>query len=132
MLTGGCYCGAVRYQAEGEPFERAVCWCEMCRRTSGAPGLAWFSVREGDFRWTAGTPVRFASSPEAEREFCGACGTQLTFRRHDEAGRVDLTTGSLDDPEAAPPVEQIWLRSRPTWAGRMGELPGQPTDDAHS
>lgn len=139
MLTGGCFCGDVRYQAEGKPFERALCHCAMCRGTTGAPAVAWFSVTIAEFRYLAGEPVRFASSPEAEREFCGRCGTQLTFRHADYAGsRIDVTTGSLDDREGAAPVEQIYVRSRPSWMVRLSDLPGDldrrppGSQDSHS
>jgi hypothetical protein len=131
VLTGGCFCGAVRYEADGEPFERAVCWCEICRRTTGGIAVAWFTVRPGELRFTQGAPTVYASSHEAERGFCPSCGTQLTFRRHDYGDRVDVATGSLDDVEAAPPVEQIWTTSRPRWAGDLSALPGNPTDSAH-
>ena len=43
MLAGGCYCGAVRYETRGEPIERALCHCSICRATTGAPAVvgAW-------------------------------------------------------------------------------------------
>ena len=44
MLTGGCFCGRVRYEARGPAFNRTSCHCSICRRTSGAPFVAWFSV----------------------------------------------------------------------------------------
>jgi len=103
----------------------------MCRRTSGGLAIAWFTVRPGEVRFTQGAPALFASSDEAERGFCPSCGTQLTFRRHDYGDRIDLTTGSLDDPELAAPVEQIWTSSRPSWAGALHALPEQPRDSAH-
>ena len=130
-LTGGCACGAVRYAAEGEPTERALCHCTLCRATTGAPAVAWFTVPTDVFRYTAGAPRSYASTPEAVREFCGTCGTQLTFARHDYGGRrIDVTTASLDDPERAPPREHIWTRSRLSWMTALGDLPEQPTDNA--
>jgi len=122
VLTGGCHCGALRYQAEGEPFERALCHCELCRRTTGAPAVAWFTVRESGFRLT-GEPVRYASSEHAERGFCGRCGTQITFRDAAYGDRIDITTASLDDPDAVPPAEQIWVRSRLGWMADAHALP---------
>lgn len=122
MLTGGCHCGAVRYEAGGEPFERALCHCELCRKTTGAPAVAWFTVHESDLTLT-GQMVRYASSDHAERGFCGRCGTQITFRDAAYDNRIDLTTASLDDPEAAPPVEQIWVRSRLRWMAEAHALP---------
>lgn len=122
MLTGGCHCGSVRYETADRPFERALCHCELCRRTTGAPAVAWFTVRESTLRLT-GEPTSYASSEHAVRTFCGRCGTQITFKDAGYGDRIDLTTASLDDPEAAPPVEQIWVRSRLRWMADSHSLP---------
>jgi hypothetical protein len=122
MLTGGCHCGSVRYETADAPFERALCHCELCRRTTGAPAVAWFTVRESTLRLT-GEPASHASSEHAVRTFCGRCGTQITFKDAAYGDRIDLTTASLDDPEAAPPVEQIWVKSRLPWMAAAHSLP---------
>lgn len=128
-LLGGCACGAIRYEADGPPTERALCHCTLCRGTTGAPAVAWFTVPTERFRYTRGDPRAYASSPQAVREFCPACGTQLTFVHQDYEGRrIDLTTGSLDDPDLAPPVEHIWTRSRPRWWSALPTLPEHDTD----
>ena len=59
-LTGGCYCGAVRYEVTGQRFDQTLCHCAICRRTTGAPVVAWLSVRPDDFRLTAGAPTAFS------------------------------------------------------------------------
>ena len=81
MLKGGCYCGAIRYEARGTPFNESICHCSICRRTAGAPFVAWFSVKRSDFRLVQGSPVAFQSTSKAVRKFCGACGTQLRAAR---------------------------------------------------
>jgi hypothetical protein len=48
MLTGGCFCGDIRYAVTGSPFHPTNCHCSICRRTTGAPFVAWFSVRTDD------------------------------------------------------------------------------------
>lgn len=113
----------LRRGARGEPFERALCHCTLCRATTGAPAVAWFTVLRSDFAYARGRPLRFASSAEAVREFCGRCGAQLTFAHRDYGDRVDITTASLDDPAAAPPVEQIYARSRLPWMANLDALP---------
>jgi hypothetical protein len=99
MLKGGCFCGKVRYEAAGTPFHAGNCHCSMCRRTTGAPFVAWFTVRRGDFRFVAGAPTRFRSSAHAARSFCSACGTQLAFESDLYPDETDVTTCSLDEPE---------------------------------
>jgi hypothetical protein len=127
MLKGGCYCGAVRYEAAGTPFNETSCHCTICRGTTGAPFVAWFSVRREDFRFVAGTPTRFASTEKAFRSFCGHCGTQLTFESRDTPSEIDISTASLDHPEAVPPREHIWTRSRLSWIRLADGLPEHRT-----
>ncbi len=130
MLTGGCHCGAVRYEAAGEPVERALCHCTDCQKTTGAPALAWFTVATDGFRFTQGSPTTYASSSQAERTFCGRCGTQLTFAHRGYNGeRLDITTASLDDPAAVPPREHIWTRSRIPWMTALDGLPERTMAD---
>jgi hypothetical protein len=122
MLTGGCYCGKVRYEAAGEPFEQAVCHCSMCRRTTGAPMVAWFGIRAADFRFTAGEPRSFRSSAKVTRAFCPDCGAQLTFKV-DGLDEIDITIASLDEPDAVPPLDEIWAADRVRWIDHIGDLP---------
>ena len=92
---GGCFCGRIRYEVTGTPFHETNCHCSICRRTTGAPFVAWFSVRPSEFRLASGEPVRFRSSAKGTRSFCGHCGTQLTFQGDDWLDEVDVTTSSL-------------------------------------
>ena len=119
MLTGGCYCGAIRYEIDGVPFEESVCHCTICRRTTGAPHVAWFSVARAGFR-LRGEPARFRSSPRAVRSFCPRCGAQLLFERDDLPNELDVTTGSLDEPDRIPPKDHIHWDSAPAW-GRVDD-----------
>ena len=129
MLAGGCHCGAVRYEVRGAAFEPVLCHCTDCRGVSGAPALAWFSVRPGDFHYVAGSPKRYASSQRAVREFCGACGAQLVFREHGLAERqFDVTIASLDDPDALAPEQHIWVHSRLAWMSGLDSLPQRAGD----
>ena len=129
MLTGGCHCRAVRYEAGAAPFEPVLCHCTDCRAVSGAPAVAWFTVRAEDFRYVAATPARYAASSRAVREFCGVCGAQITFTEHRYAGeQLDVTTASLDDPEAVPPEHNIFVHSRLAWMTRLDALPDRAGD----
>ncbi|HXD39059.1 MAG TPA: GFA family protein [Ramlibacter sp.] len=121
-LTGGCLCGAVRYEARGAPFHRTVCHCSICRRSTGAPMVAWFSVKLADFTITAGLPRHYRSSNQAVRSCCPACGTQLTFK-YDGLQEIDVTVGSLDDPAAVPPEDHTYVSSQLPWVRLADGLP---------
>ena len=122
-LQGGCMCGAVRYEASGEPFHLTLCHCVDCRRASGAPALAWFSVRAAALRWTRGTPACNPSSPGVERLFCGSCGTQLAWHSNGTPDEISVTMGSLDDPDALAPADHLFYAQRVHWLHLADTLP---------
>ena len=122
-MGGGCFCGAVRYTVTGTPFNSTLCHCSMCRRATGAPAVAWFSVRKSEFRFVSGRPATFASSPGITRRFCGDCGTQLTFEDERWPDELDITTASLNDPEAVPPGDHTFMQSHVRWLELADALP---------
>jgi hypothetical protein len=124
MLTGGCFCGAIRYKAEGEPFHATLCHCADCRRVAGAPAVAWFSVQFADYRVVAGKPKVFASSDHGRRSFCVDCGTGLTFQSTATSDEIDVNLCSLDDPDALPPTDQTRTAARLRWWDALTRIPG--------
>ena len=126
MPTGGCACGAVRYDADGSPTHETFCHCATCRRTSGAPLVAWVTFPSAGLRITQGAPATFCSSPRAVRSFCARCGTQLFFRSDGAPGEVDVTIASLDDPEGVRPRDHTFVRSRLSWVRLADGLPEHP------
>ena len=99
-LEGGCYCGAVRYVAEGEPTLKAQCHCRECQYISGgSPNLFVLMPPQG-FRYVSGAPKQFTRSDldrAVTRDFCEVCGTHLITRRPG-LDAVVLKIGTLDDP----------------------------------
>jgi hypothetical protein len=126
MLHGGCFCGYVRYEASGIPFCETNCHCSICRRSSGAPFVAWFSVQRAAFLFTAGEPASIRSSEHATRTFCPRCGTPLTFASDSAPEEVDVTQCSLDQPEAVPPKDHTYVRSKLPWVTLCDDLPTYP------
>lgn len=122
-LEGGCLCGAIRYRVEGPHIDAGYCHCRICQRSAGAPVLAWLTVPVEAFSYTAGQPAVYCSSTHSQREFCNRCGTQLAFRRQQDARRVDITTASLDDPSRVAPEYHIWRMSRIAWFETHDSLP---------
>lgn len=126
-ITGGCQCGAVRYTLSAPLTGSSICHCRMCQRAGGGPYMAFAGVRRSEIAWT-GTPKEFASSTIATRSFCAECGTPLTFSP-DGRDRVSVSLGSLDDPELAPPREQVGTESRLSWTAGACALPAMRTED---
>jgi hypothetical protein len=123
MLTGGCYCGAVRYETDGEPFHETICHCADCRRIVGAASVAWFTVPRATFRFTRQEPASIRSSPAVTRRFCGVCGTSLTYESDGAPDEIDVTIASLDDAEAWPPKDHTRVRGKLRWEAVCDGLP---------
>jgi hypothetical protein len=125
MLTGGCHCGAVRYEAEGEPLHHAVCHCTDCRHASGAPMVAWIAFPADKIRVTAGAPKTRASSELGRRQFCPDCGTGLFYVNETVLpGLIDIQSATLDDGAAAPaPAVHIQFAEHLAWTAQLHEMP---------
>ncbi len=117
--TGGCRCGQIRYEVSGEPDEVLVCHCPDCRRSVGAQSVAWIFLDQTNFRITKGLPAIHRSSPGVERAFCGQCGTTLSWVGEKQPGRIDVTLGSLDDPERFVPTRAVYKKHRLPWASEI-------------
>lgn len=130
-IEGGCLCGAIRYRVAEAPLMSMHCHCDNCRKASGAGMLTWATVAASAFEWIAGEPRRYRYESEhypapVERGFCGTCGSQLQWRCVDD-GTVDITAGSLDDPDAIEPQRHVFARGRVRWMRTDDGLPSFET-----
>ncbi len=134
MLSGGCHCGAVRYQMPGAVGHHTLCHCTDCRKASGAPAVGWALVATDQIAITGETRV-YESSGHGRRHFCGRCGTGLFYTN--EAifpGQTDVQSATLDDPDALPLQAQIQTAERIGWMETVDDLPsfhrypGMPED----
>src|SRR5262245_399032 len=104
VFTGGCQCGAVRFAVFADkPARIGLCHCRMCQKAVAGPFGSLAEVGHEDFAWTRGKPASFRSSTIAERDYCAACGTPLSYRQIG-GPRIELTTGSFDQPERVIPT----------------------------
>ena len=123
MPSGGCHCGAVRYEMTEEVAHHALCHCTDCRKASGAPAVAW-AMAAADQVTITGKPLTYASSEHGRRLFCGACGTSLFYTNEVVfPGMIDVQSATLDDPDAIPLQAQIQTAERIGWMTHLGDLP---------
>ncbi|MBL0924862.1 MAG: GFA family protein [Sphingomonadaceae bacterium] len=123
-LEGGCQCGAVRYAVEGEPQHVALCHCEGCRKSAGAPAVAWAAFAENEFTLKQGELKTYNSSGSAMRSFCPICGTGIAYRNAEMLpGIVDIQAATLDNPDALMLQAQIQTAERIGWMATAHELP---------
>ena len=119
--TGGCLCGAVRYEATGEPLNQRICHCRLCQRAIGAAFNARLLFRLEDVTLTGPLGCK-ASSGDVTRGFCTECGTTI-YSMRESAGAIGLTSGSLDDPARFAPEMHIWTSSCQSWVKLADGLP---------
>lgn len=120
-ITGGCLCGACRYEAVGEPVDVRVCHCRKCQKATGAPLYARVRM-SGAAVTMSGSVGWYPSSDNILRGFCPNCGTSL-FSRRTDGSTISLLMGSLDDPDRFSPTEHIWTSSKQAWLTLSDDLP---------
>ena len=125
-LKGSCLCGAVKYEATGEPKRFLHCHCSRCRKASGTGHATNLFLQPGSLRWLAGEEqLRAFKVPEAKRftnSFCGTCGSRLP-RQAAGTDIVLIPAGSLDDESPIAPQGRIFYGSRAQWSCGDEELP---------
>ena len=109
-LEGRCYCGNVRYVAEGEPMLQAQCHCRECQYITGGAPNTFIVMPLAGHKYTHGTPKEFTRSDlerAVTREFCADCGTHLATK---PPGRpvVVVKVGTLDNPAQYTPQMAIF------------------------
>ena len=101
-MTGGCYCGDVRYEADGEALMKVQCHCRECQHISGGGANLIVGVAGTSFSYSKGEPAQFSRDDiegAVTREFCGRCGTPILSRVPQNPGAVFVKVGSMDQPE---------------------------------
>jgi hypothetical protein len=121
QLTGGCLCGAIRYEID-RVFDVMYCHCSRCRKATGAAALACAYVEGDAFHLAQGTPAVYVSSTEGNRCFCRHCGSPLYFEG--QGGRYySVHVGTLDDPERLPPQIHQCVETKLSWLALSDDLP---------
>ena len=115
-LTGGCNCGAVRYEVS-EPLVRAsYCHCRRCQRRSGTAASAQAHPAPGSFRIVAGEDRLRVWKPESggAKWFCGECGSALFGSNPAHPESIGIRMGTFDDdPGIRPSVRQYVAYAAP-------------------
>lgn len=123
--TGGCLCGAVRYQTSGDAKNVIACHCRSCRRHTGAPvaTLAVYTVDQVTF--SGDERGLYASSPDVGRGFCAKCGTPLTWEtRLGDLGLIcAIHVSTFDDPDSLAPSAHSFYGERISWFDVADSLP---------
>ncbi len=135
--TGGCACGAIRYEASEPPNKSGTCHCHMCQQWTGSAFYAFAGFPVSAFRFTRGEPKIYKSSPIAERGFCPDCGSSLTVRYLESLGegaksgpgQFWVAIGTLDHPEAVSLNYHYAVETQLPWVHFDDDLPRTRMDE---
>jgi len=125
-LRGSCLCGAVTYEATGEPTRFLHCHCSRCRKATGTGHASNLFLQPGALKWLSGEEqVRAFKLPTAQRftnQFCATCGSRLP-RQAKDADAVMIPAGSVDDEISIEAQARIFAGSRASWSCAGDGLP---------
>lgn len=125
MTSGGCYCGAVRYEIRGRLLKFVNCHCSDCRKFTGSAFAAILVTTSKGFTIVSGEDnlVPYESSPGKQRCFCKTCGCHVFARSEQRPGMVLVRAGSLDDDPRMQPQCHIWVKAKAPWHQICDALP---------
>jgi len=125
-ISGGCLCGAVRYESSAPPLVTRVCWCRLCQYLGAGSGTVNVCFKTESFT-VRGETKDYVSTADSgnvlHRRFCPNCGTPLFSAAESRPHLVFARAGTLDDPEIAQPSVTIWTAAAPSWACIAEDLP---------
>ncbi len=134
-LTGGCHCGALRYELSAPPLMIYNCHCTNCQKITGSAFTVSATVLEGALSFTKGAPARVEWSADSGNRrfglFCGGCGSRVANGQIPSIGMLSLRAGTFDDISWVEPVGDIWTKSAQKWVKLLPlQAEGQPGDYA--
>jgi hypothetical protein len=120
-LTGGCQCGAARYEIAAEPLTLIACHCHQCQKQSASAfGMTLRVARES--LSITGELARWDRPAESGNIvtclFCPTCGVRLIHRVGETPATVNVKAGTLDDQGWLVPAGHIWVESAQPWVRR--------------
>ena len=134
-VTGGCLCGAVRYEISAPAIDVAYCHCRMCQRFTGGQIVAGAFFPREAVRFTQGNPKYYQSSPIAERGFCANCGSSVIYKslaKQKFSNAHWVLLASLDEPENFVPSWHLGIESQMPWLDVHDDLPRVRCKDSPS
>ena len=134
-ITGGCMCGAVRYEATGDTFGVNHCHCRSCRKHTGAAVVTLVGFMADRVRFSGDARKIYESSPGVGRAFCGKCGTPLTWEgvSSTRGGPIfEIHISTFDTPEVLVPTVHSFYPERILWMDIADNLPRYEVSVANS
>ena len=126
MLSGGCLCGAIKYEISSSLQFARNCHCAMCRKVTGAAFATWAYVKANNFRWVRGEAQlgKYQSSSEVTRTFCKMCGSTMQYVANQTfQDAFGLALGTVDGDPGCKPMRHVMVGSKAPWFEITDQLP---------
>lgn len=126
LFTGGCLCGAVRYQSKSKPESSVICHCKDCQKYSGTAFSAVVFIPINDLSISgelSSFNLKVESGHTVTRTFCKTCGSHITEGSDGYPDLAVVTTGTLDDPSWATPMMQCFTSRQHSWVKLDSSIP---------
>ena len=124
QFTGGCLCGAVRFELAAKPNYVYFCHCRDCQRESGSPFVTDMNIDRAALRIT-GPLTRYSrtgdSGKSVHRNFCTRCGTTILTEFDVDPEHVSIKACSLDDPSGLEPDRHLFVSRAQPWLEMSAE-----------
>ena len=125
MHVGGCACGGVRFEIDGDLGPIQLCHCSICRKSNGSAFAANMPIPASSFHLTSGEDLlrEFESSPGKRRTFCATCGSPIHSRADAFPETLRIRAGALDAPVEARAAFHFFTGSKADWWEITDDLP---------
>jgi hypothetical protein len=125
MTTGSCHCKSVAFEVDESLLRVRYCYCETCRKLSGAAFSVVAKVSVNNFRITKGRDalVRYESRPGKSRYYCASCYSPVYVAVESDVTSVRIRLGLLDDSPNVEVTAHVWVSEKPAWHEINDDLP---------
>lgn len=125
MIEGGCLCGGIRYEYDGDFYELSMCHCKQCQKAQGIAFAAVCPVEANKFRFVSGRELlkEYRASDNKVRVFCSNCGSPIYSARDDLPETKRLRIGTVDTPFECNEAYHTFTGSKASWETICDGLP---------
>lgn len=125
-MRGRCLCGAVTWVTAGPVLWAGHCHCDSCRRATGAPFTSFFGVPRDGLIWSGALSTHVSSEGAVQRQFCSACGTQMSYQFDGWPDETHLYAAALEDQSQFAPQAHYHYAEKLPWVALEDDLPRHP------
>jgi len=122
-LSGHCYCGAIKFEIDGDPYWVGHCHCESCRRASGSAMTTFAGFKLEQVTFSGAERSRRTTDDGVTRSFCADCGSPIGYESNIRPDEIHLHLGLFDDLDRLKPQDHSFLEEKASWLKADEHLP---------